>query len=29
MNPTMIQFFHWYSEGDGNCGKKPKNRPDI
>jgi alpha-amylase len=26
MNQTMIQFFHWYSEGNGNFGRKPKNR---
>jgi len=26
MNPTMIQFFHWYSEGDGKLWKEAEKQ---
>lgn len=26
MNPTMIQFFHWYSEGDGKLWKQAEKQ---
>jgi alpha-amylase len=26
MNETMIQYFHWYSEGDSKLWKKQKKR---
>ncbi|MFC3159431.1 alpha-amylase family glycosyl hydrolase [Chryseobacterium arachidis] len=29
MNETMIQFFHWYSEGDGKLWKEAQNQADY
>ena len=28
MNPTMLQGFHWYSEGNGELYKQMKNESD-
>src|SRR5690606_34838503 len=29
MNPTMIQFFHWYSDGDAQLYEQVKNSADY
>lgn len=29
MNPTMIQFFHWYSEGDGKLWKQAEEQAEY